>query len=230
MDPAHESHSERASFLPGRGWSAKNNDPQAPSLVASQITSQEEISERISLLNAPGEGSSVRFGDLIVVPVENTFVYVRPMYVIATGTQQPNLEWIIVSYADRVVMCHGLEEALIQLFGASVRGAQSSGTLTECIGDINDDITRPVTGGSGGSSTTNGGDGSDLVIGDGTAVEEALALLQQADEALLAGELGRYQDLVDRAAGILGEALAAATDDAGGADTADADAESDGDG
>lgn len=194
-------------------------EAQAPSLVASQITSQEEISERISLLNAPGEGSSVRFGDLIVVPVENTFVYVRPMYVIATGTQQPNLEWIIVSYADRVVMCHGLEEAIIQLFGTPVRGAQSSGTLGECIGDINDGISAAASGGSDDSTTSNGGDGSNLVIGDGTAVEEAVALLDQADEALLAGDLGRYQDLVDRAAGILGEALAAA--DAADSETGD---------
>ena len=189
-------------------------EAQGPSLVASQITSQEEISERISLLNAPGEGSSVAFGDLIVVPVENTFAYVRPMYVIATGTQQPNLEWIIVSYADRVVMCHGLDEALIQLFGASIRGAQSSGTLDECIGDIDPAITAQAISSNGIGGTDDGGSDEPrtFVIGDGTAVEEAFALLEQADEALASGDLGRYQELVDAASEILSDALATATE------------------
>lgn len=186
-------------------------EAQAPSLVASQITSQETISERISLLNAKDEGSSVEFGDLIVVPVENSLVYVRPLYVIATGTEQPNLEWVIVSYADQVVMCHSVSDSVRALFGVTVRGTQVTDDPT-CIGDVNT-ATRPPTSSSSSDDA--------VVVGDGPAADEALSLLKQADDALANGDLGRYQELVEAALGVL---LDAANDEAANGD-ADADAE-----
>ena len=197
-------------------------EAQAPSLVASQITSQENISERISLLNAKDEGSSVEFGDLIVVPVENSFVYVRPLYVIATGTEQPNLEWVIVSYADSVVMCHSVSDSVRALFGVTVRGTQVTDDPT-CIGDVNT-ATRPPTASAAG--------GAPVVVGDGPAADEALSLLRQAEQALVNGDLGLYQELVETALAVLTEAADTEAADNAEEEAAaeDADAEEDGDG
>jgi len=177
----------------------------APSLVASQITSQQDISSDISLLNAKDEGSSVEFGDLIVVPVENSFVYVRPLYVIATGTEQPNLEWVIVSHADSVVMCHSLTDAVRALFNVGVTELQSTDDPT-CIGDVNAQRTRGNSTGAAISTTGGAVQGDPIEIGEGPAIDEAFELLLQADEALETGDLGRYQDLVNAAKELLGAA------------------------
>ncbi len=177
-----------------------DNDAPAPALVASQITSQDRISERISLLDAKDEGSSVEFGDLIVVPVENSLIYVRPLYVIASGTQQPNLEWVIVSHADSVVMCHGLSESVEALFGVRLEGGARSerSDNAECIGDVADFASATVA-----APRVTSDDPIDLA--DGSQAEQALDLLNQAEAALDVGDLGRYQQLVDAARALLAE-------------------------
>ena len=184
---------------------ASDNEAPGPGLVASQIASQEQVSRQISLLNAAGEGSSVEFGDLIVLPIEDSLVYVRPLYVIATQTEQPNLEWVIVSHADSVVMCHSLSDSIQALFGVSVTGLARGGVERECIGDVSfgNSSSSPSAGSSGDS---NGSSSEAFVIGEGPAADEALKLLNQAREALVAGDLGRYQDLVDAARGVLQDA------------------------
>ena len=191
-----------------------DEEAPGPGLVASQITSQEEVSRQISLLNARDEGSSVEFGDLIVVPIENSLIYVRPLYVIATGTRQPNLEWVIVSYADSVVMCHSMADSVRALFGVQVRGLQNDDDDTTCVGDVA--FSR--------LSSSNAGRSDALVIGDGPAAEEALKLLDEAKEALMDGDLGRYQELVDGARGVLeaDDAKTDAADPEGETDEADA--------
>ena len=212
-----------------------DTEAPGPGLVASQITSQEEISGQITLLNTGGEGSSIRFGDLIVVPitseaagegedagpVQGSLIYARPLYVIATGTKQPNLEWVVVSHADRVVMCHSLADSIRALFGVQIRGLDADDS-SECKGDV-----------MFNSLTATSAPGDPVVIGDGTVAEEALKLLRDADQALMDGDLGRYQELVDKALEILAQAesdsnaAAEAVDDAV---TADPDQEEEGEG
>lgn len=192
---------------------AGDNEAPGPGLVASQITSQEEVSRQISLLNARDEGSSVEFGDLIVVPIENSLIYVRPLYVIATGTKQPNLEWIIVSHADSVVMCHSLADSVRALFGVRVRGLQDADDDATCVGDVA--FNRF-------SSGNNLSLGEPLTIGDGPAAEEALKLLDDAANALEDGDLGRYQQLVDAAREVLSDASEAG-DRTSSDDTAESD-------
>jgi len=172
-----------------------------PGLVASQITSQEDISGEVTLLNAGGEGSSVEFGDLIIVPIENSLIYVRPLYVIATGTRQPNLEWVIVSYADQVVMCHSLADSVRALFGVGVRGLDTGDVDDGCVGDVN------FNDGAPSPTVSSSSPDEPITSGDGPAAEEALDLLVRAEAALDRGDLGRYQDLVNAARDLLIEGL-----------------------
>jgi len=207
-----------------------------PGLVASQISAQEDISAAISLLSAGGLGSSVEFGDLVVLPITKeavdaatiddspgalntavgSLIYVRPLYVIATGTEQPTLEFVIVSHADNVVMCDSLTDSIRALFGVTVRGLDRP-TNDSCAGDV---VYESL---SSGPSDSGGG----FTIGDGPPLEEALKLLDEAETALRSGNLGRYQELVDGARGILegevGEQGADASTDA----AVDGDAETD---
>ena len=85
-----------------------------PAIVASNISTNPEISKELTLLNE--QGSTVRFGDMLLLPVENSILYVRPMYVQAQVTQIPLLARVIVSVGDRTAMGQTLSEALSALY------------------------------------------------------------------------------------------------------------------
>ena len=86
-----------------------------PALVNSKIQSDPSISRVVTLLNQ--QGSRVEFGDLVLVPVEDSILYVRPLYVVAQSPPVPELQQVIAVLGERVVMCPTLSEALRGLFG-----------------------------------------------------------------------------------------------------------------
>jgi uncharacterized membrane protein (UPF0182 family) len=59
----------------------------------------------------------VIWGTLMVIPVEESLIYVRPLYLRAQGGRIPELTRVIVAYEDRIVMEETLEESLARLFG-----------------------------------------------------------------------------------------------------------------
>ena len=65
-------------------------------------------------------GSRVIRGNLLVVPIENSILYVSPLYLRAESGQLPELKRVIAAYGDRVVMENTLPEALAALFKESV--------------------------------------------------------------------------------------------------------------
>ena len=67
---------------------------------------------------APG-GSKVKLGNLLVIPINQSLIYIQPLYVEAEGTPLPQLKKVIVVYGDRVVMRDSLRESLTVLFGSS---------------------------------------------------------------------------------------------------------------
>ncbi len=85
-----------------------------PSIVASNISTNPEISRELTLLN--DQGSSVDFGDLLLLPVEDSVLYVRPMYVRAQGTQIPLLAGVIAAVGNRTALGTTLGEALGKLY------------------------------------------------------------------------------------------------------------------
>lgn len=216
-------------------YDMRSTEVLGPSLVAANVLNQEEISEEISLLNAKDEGSRVAFGDLIVVPIEQSLLYVRPMYVIASGTELPALEWIVLAYGDQVVMCHGLSQAIEVMFGVQVPGVQRA-VDSECIGDTVSALASiPPTTSSPTPTSPNTEPPAPL---SGDAAADALSLLEQADAALKAGDLGRYQELVDQARGLLegsvglgepGDTIETPADDPDAEDSGADDAEDEGD-
>lgn len=93
----------------------RNIQVDGPAIVDARIQQEPSISREISLLNV--EGSRVVQGNLILVPIEQSLLYVRPLYLEAEGTQVPELKSVIVVFGDRVVMRDTLQDALTAIFG-----------------------------------------------------------------------------------------------------------------
>lgn len=169
-----------------------------PALVAATIQADTAVSELETLLGSRGAGSSVRFGNLVIVPIEKSVLYVRPLFVEAESTQVPLLRKVIIWYKDRVVVEDTLELALSKLFGASP--ALGGEVLTP----------TPVDPGTGGGEVP--GEVPPVVptTDVGALLEQAQKAFDEAQAALLAGDLAGYQrkndegkDLVGRAADAL---------------------------
>jgi len=85
-----------------------------PFQIEARINQDTEISRQLSLWNQLG--SRVIRGHLIVIPIENSILYVSPLYLRAETGQLPELKRVIAAYGDRVVMEETLALALAALF------------------------------------------------------------------------------------------------------------------
>ncbi|MEJ2168059.1 MAG: UPF0182 family protein [Desulfobacterales bacterium] len=88
-----------------------------PIQIEAMIDQNTLISEQLSLWDQ--KGSRVIRGNLVVIPIDNSFLYVEPVYLIAEGINIPQLKRIIVVQGDKVVMEPTLELALKAVFGAA---------------------------------------------------------------------------------------------------------------
>lgn len=89
-----------------------------PDMVMGRINQTDVISEKVSLWNQ--QGSVVDYGTLLVIPVEESLLYVQPLYLKASTESAaiPELKRVIVAYEDDIAMAPTLEEGLAQIFGA----------------------------------------------------------------------------------------------------------------
>jgi uncharacterized membrane protein (UPF0182 family) len=85
-----------------------------PNQISAMIDQSTTISEQLTLWDQKGSG--VIRGKLVVIPIENSFLYVVPLYLRAEGTNFPQLKRVIVATGDKVVMQPTLDEALSALF------------------------------------------------------------------------------------------------------------------
>jgi uncharacterized membrane protein (UPF0182 family) len=89
-----------------------------PNQIESRIDQDTEISRQLSLWDQ--RGSNVIRGNLIVVPIEQSFLYVEPIFLIAENIQIPQMQRVIVSYGDRVAMKPTLRQSLNTVLGEQV--------------------------------------------------------------------------------------------------------------
>ncbi|SAL53434.1 hypothetical protein AWB69_05617 [Caballeronia udeis] len=97
-----------------------------PFQIEARIQQNTEISQQISLWNQMG--SRVIRGHLVVVPIENSILYISPLYLRAASGQLPELKRVIAAYGDRVVMEETLGEALAALFKETTPATMPRGT------------------------------------------------------------------------------------------------------
>jgi uncharacterized protein len=87
-----------------------------PTQIVNRINQDTEVARQISLWDQ--RGSEVIRGELLVIPIEESLIYVQPLYLRAEGGRIPELKRVIVAYESRVVMEESLEAGLARLFGA----------------------------------------------------------------------------------------------------------------
>ena len=86
-----------------------------PMQIEAMIDQNTTIAQQLTLLDQ--KGSRVIRGNLIAVPIENSFMYVVPVYLTAEGTDFPQLKRVIVISWDKVAMEPTLDEAIQSVFG-----------------------------------------------------------------------------------------------------------------
>ena len=96
------------------------------SLYFAQIDQNTEISKEFSLWNS--SGSSYIRGNLFIIPIEESLIYVEPVYLEATNSSLPEVKRVIVAYGERIAYEETLDEALESLFGATGDGDADGGT------------------------------------------------------------------------------------------------------
>jgi len=86
-----------------------------PTQIVNRINQDTEIARQIALWDQGG--SQVIRGNLLVIPIEESLIYVMPLYLRAQGGRIPELKRVVVAYQNRVVMEETLDAGLAQLFG-----------------------------------------------------------------------------------------------------------------
>src|SRR5919202_194594 len=85
-----------------------------PEQIEALINQDPVISEQISLWNR--QGSKALQGNLLVIPIEQSLLYVEPLYLEAERNSLPTLIRVIAAYENRIVMAETLEQALQAIF------------------------------------------------------------------------------------------------------------------
>ena len=88
-----------------------------PLQVEARIDQNPQLSGQLSLWNQ--QGSHVRRGGLLVIPIGKALLYAEAIYLQAQRSPMPELRLIVLAMQDRLVYAPSFEEALSQLFGAS---------------------------------------------------------------------------------------------------------------
>jgi uncharacterized membrane protein (UPF0182 family) len=86
-----------------------------PRQVVARINQDQVISPVITLWSQ--QGSQVLWGTLMVIPIEESLIYVRPLYLRGVGGRIPELRRVVVAYQNQIVMEPTLDAALARLFG-----------------------------------------------------------------------------------------------------------------
>ena len=187
------------------GWMAANSDPDGygelvaftlpagrdvdgPSLVFSRINSDQAFSSARTLLGSGG--SEVQFGDLLTIPIEDSILYVLPMYVRARQESAvPELKLVMVVNGTSVAVANNLPDAI-------------------------EDATGAVSG-EGPEPPGDGGGTVDQQIEQ--LLAEAVQHFAAAEQALRAGDLATYQSEQDQAQALVEQASQLLTGETGGA-------------
>ncbi len=160
-----------------------------PQQVVARINQDQVISPQISLWNQ--RGSEVIQGTLMVIPIEESLIYVRPMYLRAQAGRIPELTRVIVAYQNRIVMERTLDQAIDRLFGDGARGEKPVATAPAAAAGAAAGITPPPPPSAGDASAWE------------RMASEARDTYQRALDAQRAGDWAKYGEEIKR----LGELL-----------------------
>ncbi len=156
--------------------------------VGNRIDQDDEISQQFTLWR--GQGSSVVLGDMLVVPVDESVLYVQPVYLEAESGGLPEFRRVVVVHGDDIEWDDTLEGALAKIFGSTAPTEPApEGQPEEEEVTPETDETEPL------SSRMQ------------ELLSQASEAFDRADQALRSGDLAQYQRLIEEAADLVERAL-----------------------
>ncbi len=158
-----------------------------PAQVANRMTQDAEVARQISLWDQ--RGSEVIRGELLVIPIEESLIYVQPLYLRASGGRIPELKRVVVAYESRVAMEETLEQGLAVLFGGA---APSQGSQSVSAPAPAPSATTPAA--APAASATN----AQLIREAGDAYDRARAAQRNEDWAAYGAEMRRLGEVLRR--------------------------------
>ncbi|HZK44238.1 MAG TPA: UPF0182 family protein [Syntrophomonadaceae bacterium] len=159
----------------------KQETNYGPEQIESRINQNTQIAQQLSLWDQ--RGSRVFRGHLLVIPIDNSILYVEPLYLQADNSRLPELKRVIVAYGNKTVMEPTLDKALLKLFG---EGSGDVGKPDEPTSDVSSTTDDPVI-----PSTV-----QELAI-------EAKDYYDKAQELLQAGDWAGYGENIEKLNGVL---------------------------
>lgn len=162
-----------------------------PVQVDNLINQDVEISRTLTLLSQ--QGSSVEFGSLVVLPIQDSIMYVQPIFVTAQNGGIPELKRVAVVVGESVVMGNSLDDALIEVFGAPDVDVEPSETDADAEPDDDGEVPERLT----------------------SLVARAARAYELAQDALARGDFEEYGRLIERLGRLLDAASSAAAARAG---------------
>ena len=139
------------------------------------------IKAQLTLLSG-GSGSQIIYGNLIVLPVGNSFLYIEPLFVQATNGKFPELQRVILATQDKIAMADSFANALTALFGTAPTTTTPPPAPT------------PVPGGPGPSGSPAAATVAQLVKSASDHYAKAQAALKTSDFTTYGQELKLLED------------------------------------
>jgi uncharacterized membrane protein (UPF0182 family) len=160
-----------------------------PGQVMNRINQDAEISRQISLWDQ--RGSQVNLGTLLVIPIEESLVYVCPLYLRSSGGRIPELKRVIVAYENHIAMEPTLEQAITTLFreheGAATAAAAEAEAETEAGA-----AEGAEAGAATPAATTVVAEPAEPAPATGSTADRARAHFERAIDAQRRGDWARY--------------------------------------
>lgn len=140
-----------------------------PYLFQNKKQQDTTISKEISLWNT--EGSRVEYGDTMIIPINNSLVYIEPMYLIAQGVNTiPEMKRVIVSNGEKIVMAENIDKAFEMLLNIN---SSEGNKVTPSPGQIVSEESKEI-------------------------IEQAKTLYNSAIEAQKQGDWAKYGELINQ--------------------------------
>ena len=184
----------------------KSKTVYGPMQIEAQINQNTKISQDFSLWS--NAGTAYSRGNLFVIPVEDSLLYVEPIYLNASNTAIPEVKRIIVAYGDKIAYEPTFAEALVSLFGKDVsKEEQNTGTSTSA-------NTGTPSGNTGTTNNTNNSVDSGSQNDQNQLIQQATQAYENAQNALADGDwvtYGQYMAELQEALDALGQSAGITT-------------------
>lgn len=157
----------------------KSKTIYGPEQIEAQIDQNTEISKEFSLWNS--SGTTYRRGNMFIIPINTSILYVEPVYLEATNSSIPEVKRIIVAYGDRIAYEETLAECLVSLFGEeAANGVDSSG------GSVSEE-----------TSTGTGKPAQNTELTQDELIQQAVTAYDNAQSAMQQGDWAAYGECLE---------------------------------